>query len=455
MSEEIKIATADSLLGKLQRGRGAGFLATCQEIPAKIWPLLVECITQDPRLDKQIESRSGFYAALATETGMELKPLATYLREHDDIDQSGWNTTLTVFTLGSLAKRNYQNAVEILRDYVAWGNWWNWAIYELVATQNLEAWANLDEVFCKRFGSDESIKEELGWFFADDDPGKTWCKQNVRLRQFADSLRQPMKPVEDRDYNSLSVAEMLRLVGKDARVRGKLRKAIVNAVKPDDFEFLLSQISVAEPDRSQIALAGLAKLANPTMFDWLRNFWSNNPEMPGVLRRWAKEAMSSLPPAQTLPLAREWLNHNDWHFRLLAEDLMECHATPDDVPRLRQEIAVALADGDNQAYRLCNLIEAFKHLPGLGRIPELESVFVEFRYSYGRRRAAEALLATDRDFFVRTYAQECLWDCEDTTRALGCAAVDLTDKVTSERIKQLSTDVWEDELVRNAAAKRL
>lgn len=116
---------------------------------------------------------------------------------------------------------------------------------------------------------------------------------------------------------------------------------------------------------------------------------------------------------------------------------------------------MAPADSDDQAYRLCNLIEAFKHLPGLGRIPELESVFVEFRHSHGRRRAADALLAVDGEFFIGTYAQECLWDCEDRTRALGCEAVDLADKVTNERIKQLSTAVWEDELVRNAAAKRL
>jgi hypothetical protein len=454
MSEEIKIAAADSLLGKLQRGRGAGFLAAHQQKPETIRPLLVGCITQDPRLDRQVESRDNFYAALIVENGMELKPLATHLYEHDDKDQSGWNTPLTVTTLGSLAKRNYQNAVEILRDYVSWGNWWNWAVDELVATKNLAAWSNLDEVFCKRFSNDESLKEELGWFSADEEPWKTWSEQNVRLRQFTNSLRQTIKPLEERDYNNLSVAEILQLAGKDACVCAKLRKTIVNAVKPDDFDFLLSQVSVTEPDRSQIALAGLAKLANPAMFEWLRDFWSNNLEMRGALHTRIIEAMSSLPSAQILPLARNWLNHADWHFRCLAEDLMRHHATPDDVPLLRKEMALALADGDDQIYRLYDLIEAFKHLHGLGRIPELESVFVEFRYSYGRSRAAEALLAVDKDFFVHTYAQECLWDCEDRTRALGCETADLTDKITSERIKQLSTDIWEDELVRNAAAKR-
>jgi hypothetical protein len=455
MSKEIKIAAADSLLGKLQRGRGAGFLAARQEQPEKIWPLLVECITQDPRLDGQVESRDNFYAALVVETGMELKPLAIHLRENDDKDQSGWNTPLTVTTLGALAKRNYQDSVEILRDYVSWGNWWNWAIDELVSTKNKEAWANLDEVFWKRFGSYKSIEDELGWFNADEEPWKTWSKQNVQLGKFADFLRQPAKPLEELNDKSITVAKVLQLAEQDGRSRFNLRKAIAELVKPTDFEYLLSQVSIAEPKRSAIALAGLAKLANPAMFNWLRDFWSNNPEMPGALRRWVKDAIISLPAPQTLPLARDWLNHDDWHFRLLAEKLMQCHATLDDVPRLRKEIISALEDDENQAYRLCSLIEAFKHLPELGRIPELESVFIEFRYSYGRSRVAEALFATNRDFFVRNYAQECLWDCEDRTRALGCEAADLTDKITSERIKQLSADVWEDELVRNAAAKNL
>lgn len=455
MSKEIQIATAESLLGKLQRGRGAGFLAVCHESSAMTWPSLVECITVDPRIDSQVESRADFYAALVIETGMELRPLATHLYEHDDKDQSGRNTCLTVSTLGSLAKRNYGNSVEILRDYVAWGIWWSWAIDELISTKNVDAWMNLDEVFWKRFGNNESVKDELGWFNGNEEPWKTWCEQNVRLRQFADYFREPAKPLGDLDYKSATLADVLQLTEKEADARFNLRRAIKELVKPADFEFLISQVSIAEPKRSTIALAGLTKLANPAMFDWLRDFWSENPEMPRMLRPSIKRAMASLPAKQTLPLARDWLKHNDWHFRILAEDLIKCHATLDDVPLLRHEITLALKDADNQIYRLCNLVGAFKHLPEIGRIPELESVFSEFCYSYGRARAAEALFVVDRDFFIRNYAQECLWDCEDDTRALGCDAVDPLDKVASERLQKLSADVWEDEAVRNAAAKKL
>ena len=119
MSEEVKHAPADSLLGQLQRGRGAGFLAARREPSAKTWPLLVECITHDPRLDSQVECRDDYYAALVIETGMDLVSLATHLQKHDDSNQCGWNTPLTVGTLGSLARRRYGDAIAILRDYVA------------------------------------------------------------------------------------------------------------------------------------------------------------------------------------------------------------------------------------------------------------------------------------------------------------------------------------------------
>ncbi len=458
MSKEVKHASVDSLLGQLQRGRGAGFLAARREPSSRIWPLLVECITHDPRIDSQVEDRADYYAALAIETEMELGALATHLREQDDAGQSGWNTPLTVSTLGALGRRGYRGAIAILRDYVAWGEWWNWAIDELVSTQTLEAWEDLDDVFCQRFGCDELIKEELAWFDAEAEPWKTWSKQNARLGRLVGASRKQAGnslQYEKHDYSNLTVADVLRLAGQDARICHKLRKIIVNSVKPGDFEFLLSQVSVAEPERSGVALAGLTKLGNPTMFDWLRDFWCNNPEMPGRLRVRTKEAMVAMPPSRTLLLARDWLDHPEWHFRVLAEEVMEHHATLDDVPRLRKAIASALADDDTNIYRLCTLIEAFKHMQALGRTPELERAFVEFRYSYGRARAAEALLATDKDFFARTYANECLSDCEVTTRRLACATVHATSTKASERLMQLSVDVWEDEEVRNAAIKRL
>ena len=48
-------APADSLLGQLQRGRGLGFLRALQEDAALVRQLLLTCVIDDPRWDRQLE----------------------------------------------------------------------------------------------------------------------------------------------------------------------------------------------------------------------------------------------------------------------------------------------------------------------------------------------------------------------------------------------------------------
>jgi hypothetical protein len=103
-------------------------------------------------------------------------------------------------------------------------------------------------------------------------------------------LRQPANQFVEHDFKDISVADALRLAGQDARGCAKLRKIVAHLAKPTDFDFLLSQVSITEPNRSGVALAGLAKLANPAMFDWLRDFWSNNRELSGALHTRVEEA---------------------------------------------------------------------------------------------------------------------------------------------------------------------
>jgi hypothetical protein len=455
MSTTVTNAPGDSLLGQLQRGRGAAFLAARQMPRSSIWPLLNECIVRDPRLDRQVESRADFYAALVLETEMELNSLATHLGDNDDADESGRSTPLTLSTLGALARRNYRNAAALLGDYVRRGFWWDMALEELVSTREPDFWRELDAAVAERCLNDARAGERIAWWDRNEEPWKTWARTNARLNATIGMARKESGRPEPRDFPNLTVADVLRLAREERRHGWKLREIIAELVEPEHFEMLRAQVSVSEPERSMVALAGLAKLANPSMFDWLREFWSENSNMPGVLRHWAGRAMTSMPPSKTLPLAREWLEHPDWHFRTLAEDLMACHAGRDDVPRLRQAIGSALEDDEANIYRLCSLFEAFKHLPGIGRIPELELAFVEFRYSYGRARAAEAMFATDPKDFVQTYARECLWDCEESTRKFGCDTVNTEVAEVTERLRQLSNDGWEDPVVRDAAEKRL
>src|SRR5690349_16295324 len=85
--DDPALARPESLLGQLQRGRGAGFLWASREDPKVVHPLLVECVTRDPRCDHQVESRAEYYARLVVLTSMSLESLSEYLHENDDKDQ--------------------------------------------------------------------------------------------------------------------------------------------------------------------------------------------------------------------------------------------------------------------------------------------------------------------------------------------------------------------------------
>jgi hypothetical protein len=55
-----RLAAPDSLLGMLQRGRGEGYLAAMNAPRETVWPLLLECVTDDPRLDRICDDRAEY-----------------------------------------------------------------------------------------------------------------------------------------------------------------------------------------------------------------------------------------------------------------------------------------------------------------------------------------------------------------------------------------------------------
>ncbi|MBN1362641.1 MAG: hypothetical protein JW993_18735 [Sedimentisphaerales bacterium] len=81
------LADPDSLLGLLQRGRGKGYLLALEAPPATVWPLLMECITNDPRVDCDVEVRDQYYASLILATGMDLQPLRLHIKLNDNTER--------------------------------------------------------------------------------------------------------------------------------------------------------------------------------------------------------------------------------------------------------------------------------------------------------------------------------------------------------------------------------
>ena len=71
--------TADPL-GKLQRGLGSGYLWAMDADRAVSHALLVHCIFNDPRWDRQLDARVEYYATLALDVALDVDALARWLR---------------------------------------------------------------------------------------------------------------------------------------------------------------------------------------------------------------------------------------------------------------------------------------------------------------------------------------------------------------------------------------
>lgn len=167
----------------------------------------------------------------------------------------------------------------------------------------------------------------------------------------------------------------------------------------------------------------------------------------GAGRAAAWHYVSALPPAISLPLVRQWLAKDDGRSRVAAGVLAE-HAEASDTSAVRRALSRAV-----DYYTICDLVTALGQLPDGGPFPELATVYVGSAYSYARMRAVTAMAATDPSF-GETWAEECLWDCEDVSREVGARYVPLTARAV-ERLRELAGDVHEDTAVREAAAARL
>lgn len=457
------IAPPDSLLGLLQRGRGEGYRRILTVSPDESHAILLECILHDPRLDSQVESRDRYYASIAIEINLPLEPLANHLREHDDQNQGSSDSTLTVTTLAELAKRNHRNAQDILSDYIQWGQWWNWPLDDLLNLSKEDLSFRIARAIEHHFPSESALDEAvLNW------PTEAFTKLShyssrieASITKASPKLTPKLSPTLP-DLSLLSSQQLLSLANKDNY--REFGKQMARIVKSTEVESLVSHVSFVEPYMAHVALAGLAQLAHPSVFPCLVNLWTtiaeeHDPNKPGrtvgqvILRRGISRAVIALPGDITLPLARDWISQRDPWKTDLAEKILEHHATVDDLPLLREALIPMLSDEDKQ-WR-CFLIKAFHHLPNIGVIPELLDVFSQFRFSKGREYAAEAIQITSPDLFRDKLAFECLWDCEEGTRAFGAKSVSLDSDEARNRLEFLANDLFDEKETRSEAQKRL
>jgi hypothetical protein len=101
----------------------------------------------------------------------------------------------------------------------------------------------------------------------------------------------------------------------------------------------------------------------------------------------------------------------------------------------------------------CGLLEILAEFPEACPYPEVETVFKEAGYSRTRIYAAEVLAVSDGEGFAHGLAVECLWDCEEGVRPIGCDSVDLEMPDVRARLHARSREPYQD--VRSTARERL
>ncbi len=192
------LADPESLLGMLQRGRGKGYLAALEVAPETVWPLLFECVTNDPRLDMDAENREEYYAALIVATGMDLEPFRSHLVQNDAIDDpNDWSVGLLLLTLSCLAgDRGSSAALAILREYISYGLAWCGVLRDLATMETPAALEQSVAVVCRRIAREADLRTEFQDAVRED--WRCYCGSDEGWRiqgHFFLPIREPWKTV--------------------------------------------------------------------------------------------------------------------------------------------------------------------------------------------------------------------------------------------------------------------
>jgi hypothetical protein len=478
-SNKNNLANAKSLLGMLQRGRGKGYLDALEAPREVVWALLFECITHDPRIDTQCETRAEYYAGLIAATGMDLRPLQHDLQRNDahDTDSNLW-PLLTWETLVRMAMRGSSEAVRILRDYVSYGQMWDEVMDILADVDTPEALDQTVAALCHRIRNDaavyvqfedavqrdwdsychhnEDTRTRCRFFLPICEPWRSICGRNVEFAGLFSGVGidydwppPPERP--SKEYLAgLSLGDLFSLV--DESNRTDFRLVLPDKILASDEDFLLEQLATGDRHRMFLAFRGLGELGTPRAFEALKSYIEASEEAVGGDLRYAAQAITEMPGWLTLETARRWFRRPEHHLQYPAGSILAHHATREDAPLLIEALHLPEMHRGGDS-RFPNALDALARLDGLGSVPELEQIFCQTDYSFSRYRAAKAMAATAPAEFIARYAYECLWDCHWDTRVLGCRTASLSTPRALERIQEIAADG--NGGAQQAAAKRL
>ncbi|MGH3242968.1 MAG: hypothetical protein ACRDNL_21500, partial [Spirillospora sp.] len=149
MSNEVRLESAGTLHGQLQRGLGRAARRAADRPGAGEY--VYDCIRRDPRWDRQCESRRLYYARLMVDLEMPVGPVAAHLfdpSDHADADE--WRVDLALGVLADLVRLSRREAAAPLRRYAEEGAQWFDAVEELIDLEDPALTVGLDDLVAAR-----------------------------------------------------------------------------------------------------------------------------------------------------------------------------------------------------------------------------------------------------------------------------------------------------------------
>lgn len=448
-----ELAPSDSFHGQLQRGRGIAFLRALEMPREQLDPLLLDCITRDPRYDQQTEARDS-YAELVSRTELDTAPILAHVRQWDAVDEP--RSRLALEVVRTLAKFDDSAMLAFLREYMSWGTSWSEVLDELFTIRGVADCEGLDVVFCQRFeGLElESAMDSVAahpkliasWTAANPLIASAWAAQ-ARRSETHDAKR----AARSTRLLSLPFEDALFLLG-DRDLEGS--HELAKHARPEHVELLRASIHPHRPWRCRVAVRALDFIGGDAACAALLEGAQRFGEMRPFARIPLETALCRLPSARVLPLARAWIQRSPWWFRRSGWSILTRHAEEQDVVATLACLREA-RDGDGHDC-VSDSLEVLQRFPGRGWLPGVEESFVELQCARCRSEAVKTLALLDRDRFVATYARECLWDCQTETIELGIEHAPLTAPLVRGRLEELSRmPAWFDAGVITKARARL
>jgi hypothetical protein len=430
----LSFASASTLLGQLQRGRGAGWLAAAEK---RAVGLLEQCLADDPRYDSQVERRANYYATLAIELGLPACSLS--LGAITD-EPTRW---LRLDVLAMMAKRGDPDALQVLWAHLDGGQGSEHVVNHLLRLDNdlhrLETLIagcvrgdELDSIVCRY--------KQLPWErWATRHPHLAEARKRVagwdKGRPEPPDLGAPLDEILLADFSPVPANLLDRFVNRSTSEElTRLRQAAVGDDRPARY----------------FALAVLGARNDPCALELAEKTFAANTS--GRDRATLYRYIRVLDGSHSLPLARRWLGVDDSRDGIAA-NLMALHSEADDVPAIRTAFAREWSETEC-TYPLCDLVEALGRHPEQGPYEELRLTFIDVVYSYARKRAAASMALVDPQF-QDLFATECLWDCEPETQIVGLHSANVLLPLVASRVKALAHNfVEDDEKVKQVATTR-